>query len=198
MLKFIQKPDASSDPTSQQTHALQRHRRHRPPLAPQSRWPHSPRRPLLRLSDALLALLPGPVAARPPSHPHHRQPAARRRSRAHPLRPRRVRHPAAHSLVDPRRAPRPLRHHHHPPAPQRRRLLSRRHRPPRHPPRPRPQHLRSRLPRLRPKRCYPPQPAQNDRRHRVRLPLLNRVSPSKNHADHPLRHRSRSLPRSPV
>ena len=63
---------------------------------------HHRRRALLRIPHPLPALLSGPVAARPAPSPHHLQPCLDRRHplRTHPLRPRRIRHPATHRLVD--------------------------------------------------------------------------------------------------
>ena len=163
MLKSTQKPDAP--PHSQARQAPHLNPLHRTSSAPSGSSKPSPS-PSSRPSSA--ATSPSACSStRANGSSSCTQPApppARNRSpafpRTHPLRPRRIRHPATHRLVDPRRPRRPLRPHHHPLPPRRQRLPRRLHPHPRQPPRPRPQHLRLRLPRLRPKRRRPSQPAE--------------------------------------
>ena len=95
-------------------------------MADQSHRPHDSGGALLWLSHLLPALLSGPMAARSSSNTNLRQSAIDRRHclRIRSLRPRRIRHPATHWLVDPLRPRRPLQPHHHP-LPRRRRRFSR-------------------------------------------------------------------------
>ncbi len=135
-----------------------------------------------------------PHAPPPPSH------QCRRPSRARPLRPRRNRHPPAHRLVDPR-LPRQLATAARPPsscsapatAPSPTTAAA-----PHHPPHPRRQHLRLRLPRLRPKRRHPPHPAEHDQDADSAWQLPHHLPLHPRPPDRPLRHRHRSLARNPT
>ena len=186
VLKSIQKPRCPAplpsklSKPSRQTSA-RNVRRSQSHLAGQSHRRHHSCGALLRLSHLLPALLPGPVAACPPSRPHHRQ--VRHRSPAFPTnssasaptnRPHRS-SPAGGS------PPRPTAATPTPPSsssPAATAPSPTPSRSPRHPPHPRHQRLRLRLPWLRPKRRPHPNQQNMTAGRRLRLAVPHHLPPS--------------------